>query len=403
MSWEATKQKIKAARDYIQQHDVLDAAFAGALGEIPFVGGFLSNWWAKTAEDGAADAEKLATLLDQLSAQEAVFEEFRRLMQSHEEQLAAGRVSLDTMLVLVGELSGDVKNLGDQVSGMAAEVSEIRAVTKQRFVGDAFKAAATLIDDRKRQAQLIGIVTAALEKRGDKADAESLYQLGAYFTLSNDSELAEACLLQATELDDTLTEAYVLLGTIYQLRAYEFIVQENYGFAEDVLDKAKAYVALADDPTALGIDNQLGYIYKDFAQRFRGRDPQRMAKNLSAAEIQFKKVLGVEPNDPGALNGMGSVLAVKGQLEEAMDYIERAIEVRPRYPAAHCDLAQCCYALVQRGGDPQQRQELLRKGLTSYLWLAELRKDGIALPDAAQQRLDEVYQPLVQRLRAGAG
>ena len=46
------------------------------------------------------------------------------------------------------------------------------------------------------------------------------------------------------------------------------------------------------------------------------------------------------PEDASAWNGLGSVEAVRGNYEQALGYVDRALEITPDYPAALADRQQ---------------------------------------------------------------
>lgn len=64
---------------------------------------------------------------------------------------------------------------------------------------------------------------------------------------------------------------------------------------------------------------------------------------LNEAEITFYKSLAIEPDNPGAVNGLGSVLALRGDLDAAEFFVRRAIDLAEKqgidYTAAKDDLA----------------------------------------------------------------
>jgi Flp pilus assembly protein TadD len=62
-------------------------------------------------------------------------------------------------------------------------------------------------------------------------------------------------------------------------------------------------------------------------------------EQLNEAEMAFKLVLSVDSEDPGALNGLGSVYILRGNLDLAESYVRRALEILPDYEAAKQDLA----------------------------------------------------------------
>jgi tetratricopeptide (TPR) repeat protein len=66
-------------------------------------------------------------------------------------------------------------------------------------------------------------------------------------------------------------------------------------------------------------------------------------KTLNEAESLFYKSLAVEPDNPGAINGLGSVLSLRGDLDAAEFFVRRAIDLSKKqgieYGYAKEDLA----------------------------------------------------------------
>lgn len=100
------------------------------------------------------------------------------------------------------------------------------------------------------------------------------------------------------------------------------------------------------------VDLQLtrGYSHKNVAQALQrlGHDTEAGAA-LDAAERTFRTALAERPADAGAWNGLGSVLALRGRLREALRCVDKALKLAPGYPAALHDRAQ----LLARLGRPR--------------------------------------------------
>jgi tetratricopeptide (TPR) repeat protein len=122
------------------------------------------------------------------------------------------------------------------------------------------------------------------------------------------------------------------------------------------LSKAGEVQALLDDrmdealrawPLEPQIVNLAGYHLKnaytlkhwDAIQAGRAPDDRLLAQ----AEQRFFETLAIDPTDPSALNGLGSILMYRGDLEAAEFFILAAIAQADRqnvdYPAAQHDLA----------------------------------------------------------------
>lgn len=81
-----------------------------------------------------------------------------------------------------------------------------------------------------------------------------------------------------------------------------------------------------------------GYFYKNEAMALRdlGRRAE-FRKSLVKADRVFSTMIRERPDDAGAWNGKGSVEALRGNLEEALHYIDKALEIDPNYRAAKED------------------------------------------------------------------
>ncbi len=58
---------------------------------------------------------------------------------------------------------------------------------------------------------------------------------------------------------------------------------------------------------------------------------------LSEAERVFNTMISERPKDAGAWNGLGSVAATRGNLRQALKYIDRALKIDPTYEIARQD------------------------------------------------------------------
>jgi tetratricopeptide (TPR) repeat protein len=84
-----------------------------------------------------------------------------------------------------------------------------------------------------------------------------------------------------------------------------------------------------------------GYLFKNEAMAL-----SRLSRNeeaefaLKQGETIFRTMLDEIPDDPSAWNGLGSIAAVRGNYEKALEYIEKALDITPDYPAALQDKKQ---------------------------------------------------------------
>ncbi|MGI9414859.1 MAG: tetratricopeptide repeat protein [Hyphomicrobiales bacterium] len=403
MNWSDIKQALAGAVAKLKSSNFMDAAVGELLDQVPFVGGFAGRYWSNLGDDDKAEAESLARFLETIGERETRFIEMQAFLRSQSsatiDLVLKSKGSLDMLLAVVERVDGGLSDLKDQVSGLSIQMAEVAEVTGKKFVGNALRASATLIDDHKSRSDIIGSITRDLEQAGRPVTGEALYDMAMMFMLADRYELAEAALLELHHRDGARDDALIALGHIYQLRAHEHIIKKNFGFAEEILEKSRAYIKLSDDDDNLDIDLQLAYSYKELGQAYmQAARPGEATKPLRVARKLFAGVLELEPKDPSALSGMGSICIVQGDYEEAIPYIQGAIDLSPTYVAAWYDLAQASYALMRRkrqSGDGDGATRLLKVGLTAYHGVQTLRENGILLPETAQQHLDRLYQPML--------
>jgi hypothetical protein len=92
-----------------------------------------------------------------------------------------------------------------------------------------------------------------------------------------------------------------------------------------------------------------GYFHKNEALALQnlGRY-EEIDKPLEEADRVFKTMLQERPEDAGAWNGRGSVETLRGNLEEALQFIDRSLEIDPDYEAAKSDRESVLYLLQQQ-------------------------------------------------------
>jgi tetratricopeptide (TPR) repeat protein len=91
----------------------------------------------------------------------------------------------------------------------------------------------------------------------------------------------------------------------------------------------------------------------------RGAMYERM-KNVESAETEFQKVLKVEPDNPGALNYIGYMLADRNmRLEEALKFIQKALDKDPENGAYLDSLGWAYYRL----GRYSEAEDTLRRAV----------------------------------------
>lgn len=151
-------------------------------------------------------------------------------------------------------------------------------------------------------------------------------------------------------------EVYISLAQIY-LRL------KRYKEAEDAIAQAQRLSTKPED--------------KQYAIFVAGSIYERQ-KKYEAAEEAFKKVVAEDPNNAVALNYLGYMLADRGvHLEEALNYIKRAVEIDPQNGAYLDSLGWAYYKL----GNYDLAEENLRKAV-----------ERISNDATIHQHLGDLYQ-----------
>jgi tetratricopeptide (TPR) repeat protein len=128
-----------------------------------------------------------------------------------------------------------------------------------------------------------------------------------------------------------------------QLRYFELLENENAAEALEQAQKTQTYLdrvlpLYPQDPT---MKVTRGYLFKNEAMALlRLRRHQEAEDALDQGEAIFRTMIGEQSNDAGAWNGLGSIEAVRGNLEKAHEYVDEALKILPNYPAAQQDHAQ---------------------------------------------------------------
>lgn len=88
------------------------------------------------------------------------------------------------------------------------------------------------------------------------------------------------------------------------------------------------------------IQRMLGAVYtaKATTNLTIGNTKRAQIAFLDKAQLAFKEAIAANPNDAEALHGIGLAASWAGKLDEAIDYLKRAIEIRKGYAEAHNDL-----------------------------------------------------------------
>jgi len=148
--------------------------------------------------------------------------------------------------------------------------------------------------------------------------------------------------------------ASVLRGQVQQMHSTFFNLLSLKEFDEakqvsqktlDLLDEASS--SFPDDPNFQALR---AYTFKNLAMVMRqlGNEDQ-FQQYLGSSATTFERLLRQYPEDASALNGLGSVWLLRGNPDKAVDYMQKAVDLKPDYGAAIHDLQVAREILAQRG------------------------------------------------------
>jgi tetratricopeptide (TPR) repeat protein len=356
---------------------------------------------AKYLRDARPEAKRDLTEAEASLYNRVLDETARRITQIASSLPAFAEVTLGEVLQREAALLGKVDEILRKLAADSANyVAVAHDLSKKldaflshlnvRSIRETFAVSVSAAEDRRLAQALISDADELLQSAGMDLSAENYYGLGLVQITLGQLEQAASSFLAATGTNPDLYDAYWGLGVVYQLQANEMIRRENYGLAEDALNKAEEYVkaALRADPANASVLVQLGYISKDLAQRYSDRDRgQRAAAHSEKAEQYFKMALGANEHDASAHNGLGSLYLIRGDYKSAIKECRRAIQLEPTYLFAYFDLASAYYGMAATSTNRQER----RRAMTGFSKAAErvVALDGVAgnLPPAARQNL----------------
>jgi tetratricopeptide (TPR) repeat protein len=124
-----------------------------------------------------------------------------------------------------------------------------------------------------------------------------------------------------------------------QLRYFD-LLDNNDGEALELADKAMTYLdrvcpVYPDDPY---LQLVRGFFHKNRAMALRNlARREEFEKALNDAERVFDTMIRLRPKDPDAWNGKGNVEALRGNLQSALQFTDRALEIDPDNESAQRD------------------------------------------------------------------
>jgi tetratricopeptide (TPR) repeat protein len=394
MEWPEIQTKLLEAAAMLKEHKAVDIGIKSLLGLIPVVGGFVSEYWDRLDVKGEAQASELAAVLTRLSTQEDLFERVEDRLQSQGSQLLELKLP-------ISQIVGEIASIADDTQATRRMLEHWDCALRFGPARDGMTLGLAMEEDARRGGVFADQVRQVVGQLDAKIQPTAYYVLGMSYVSNYQYGLAEAALLEAAKDPDIQAAAIAGLAVNYQRWANELIAQENYGFADEKLDKADGYIreALRQDPLDTQSLNQLGYTFKELAHRFQSTGKRERADELTEKAFgYFQSVLRLAPDDVGAHNGLANVALMRGDYDHAIAEGELAMTVEPDYREARFDLAQSYYWKIQaQGADPPLRD----RALQVYRNLMDAEAKDPRLPQSALSYLQQLYAPIIESVSEG--
>ncbi len=207
---------------------------------------------------------------------------------------------------------------------------------------------------------------------------------------------------KALELDPQLPDAHALLADLYQKQWQWADAEAEYKRALELNpNDVAAHLGLSDWLLCQGRTEEA----LAWAQRARELDPLGVnggeigwillqARRYDEAVREFRSVLALHSDDALALWGLGFVLIVKGQSEEAIPVLEKTVSVMDRSPGSIGMLATAYAHAGRRTQALRLLGDLRRRRQTTYVPAGAFISTCLALGDYDQAFawLERAYQ-----------
>ena len=115
------------------------------------------------------------------------------------------------------------------------------------------------------------------------------------------------------------------------------------------------------------------------------------AGRMEPAEKRYRAILKLLPNQPVANSRLGAMLLQRGQPEQAIPHLERALQAQPQQIQHWSQLLTA----LQCSGQQKRARDLLEQTAHATLTIAEVERLRLSLnepPESVQRHLIELYQ-----------
>jgi tetratricopeptide (TPR) repeat protein len=259
-------------------------------------------------------------------------------------------------------ITNNILVLGPQaLDEIAKRLAEAQGVDKQTLQN---LGAQNVPENVGRQITEVVAAQKEVASRGLSISPPVAYRLGMLAAYNRDYDSALAYFRQATEIDSDYSDAFEAISWLQQSRAMDDFDSQNYSAALEKLNDARSAAMHTDplDPNAL---SQRGYVSKTLAQISETLNDQvNRQKYYEEAAKLFQHVIKLQPNNPGARNGLGNIEHALGNIDAAIANYQQAIDLLPYYTAAHHDLALAFEHKMEN--DPTRKDDWCQKAILEW-------------------------------------
>ncbi len=189
----------------------------------------------------------------------------------------------------------------------------------------------------------------------------------------DETSQAEALLREALLLEPTMEDAYEALAVILSRRnRLDEAVSLMKTLVELNEDSVMAHANLsvfymqqnliekAEEEKAISMSIRMRMAAKEATkERQQDEEKKRLKEEATERMDMFRQVLEIDSEDLLANSGMGNCLITLEQFENALPFLQKAIEVKPTHTVAYVDLAKAFAGLNQKS----QAAQTLEKGI----------------------------------------
>lgn len=228
----------------------------------------------------------------------------------------------------------------------------------------------------------------------EQREAVELCYLGWDYAYNRDYERALDCFRQATWADPSFSDAFEGVVYLQQIQAMDDISRREYTTAIRKLTEALAAAKRTDPRDARALTLR-GAVHKSLAQAAAGMgDREESRLQWARAGHFFEQALRLDPDDEGANLGQGNVQHNQRNLDAAIKWYLRAIELNPRYTAAYHDLALIYQRKIR--ADPANANDWCLKAIDAWQETVRL---ALHDPGFSKDYVAGVLQPRIDALK----